>query len=144
MGFMALEKAQDRVNRESLWLFLRMYDVGGKPLNVIKIMYANSLAYLGVKRGENDCFRIKSGGRQCCIMVLWLFNVYRNSVIKEGMGEDKIWFLEKGREWGLPGLLYADNLVLCGESEEDLKMRVGRFVVVCRRRDLKVSAIRAR
>ena len=24
-----------------------------------------------------------------------------------------------GRELGLPGLLYADNLVLCGESEED-------------------------
>ena len=29
-------------------------------------------------------------------------------------------------------LLYADDLVLCGESQED--MRVGRFAEVCRRR----------
>ena len=34
------------------------------------------------------------------------------------------------RELGLPGLLYADDLVLCGESEEDLKARVGSFVSV--------------
>ena len=25
-------------------------------------------------------------------------------------------FLEDGREWRLPGILYADHLVLCGES----------------------------
>ena len=27
---------------------------------------------------------------------------------------------KEGRELGLPGLLYADDLVVCGESEEDL------------------------
>ena len=47
---------------------------------------------------------------------------------------------EEGREWRLPGLLYADDLVLCGESEEDLKAIVGRFTEACRRRGLKVSA----
>ena len=26
-------------------------------------------------------------------------------------------FIEKGREGRLPGLLYADDLVLCGKSE---------------------------
>ena len=25
---------------------------------------------------------------------------------------------EEGREWRLPGLLYIDDLVLCGESEK--------------------------
>ena len=43
-------------------------------------------------------------------------------------------------EWRLPGLLYADDLVLYGESEEDLKAMVGQFAVVCRRRGLKVNA----
>ena len=43
-------------------------------------------------------------------------------------------FLEDGREWGLLGLLYADDLVLCDESEEDIKGMVGRFAEVCRRR----------
>ena len=49
-------------------------------------------------------------------------------------------FLEDGREWILPGLLYADDLVLCGESEEDLRAMVGWFAEMCRRRDLKVNA----
>ena len=40
----------------------------------------------------------------------------------------------------MPVLLYADNLVLCGESEEDLRAIVGNFIGVCRRRCLKVNA----
>ena len=46
-------------------------------------------------------------------------------------------FLEDGREWRFPGLLYAHELVLCGESEEDMRAMVGRFTEVCRRRRLK-------
>ena len=42
--------------------------------------------------------------------------------------------MEEGREWRLPGLLYADDFVICGESEEDLRAMVGRFVEVGRRR----------
>ena len=48
--------------------------------------------------------------------------------------------MKEGREWRLPGLLYVNDLVLCGESEEDLRAMVGRFVEVCRRRRLKVNA----
>ena len=43
----------------------------------------------------------------------------------------------EGREWRLPGLLYADDLVLYGESEEDLRAIVGGFVEVCKRSSLK-------
>ena len=45
---------------------------------------------------------------------------------EEGKNEDG----KEGRELGLPGLLYVDNLVLCGESEEDLRAMVGSFVGV--------------
>ena len=34
----------------------------------------------------------------------------------------------------IAGLLYADDLVLCGESDEDLRVMVGWFADVCRRR----------
>ena len=41
----------------------------------------------------------------------------------------------------MPGLLYADDLVvLCGESEKDLRMMLRRFAEVCRRRGMKVNA----
>ena len=40
----------------------------------------------------------------------------------------------------MPGLLYEDDLVLCGELEEDLRAMVGRLVEACRRRGLKVNS----
>ena len=40
----------------------------------------------------------------------------------------------------MPGLLYADDLVLYSESEENLIAMVGRFAEVCRRRGLRVNA----
>ena len=49
-------------------------------------------------------------------------------------------FSEEKIEWRLLGLLYADDLFLCGEMEEDLRAMVGRFVEVCRRIRLKVNA----
>ena len=33
--------------------------------------------------------------------------------------------MEEGREWRLPDLLYANDLVLFGELEEDLRAMVG-------------------
>ena len=45
-------------------------------------------------------------------------------------------FQEEGRERRLPSFLCANDLVLCGESEEDLRAIVGHFIEVCRRRDL--------
>ena len=45
---------------------------------------------------------------------------------------------EDGRKLRLSGLLYADDLVLCGESDDDLRAMVGHFDEVCRRRGLKV------
>ena len=34
------------------------------------------------------------------------------------------------RKWGLPRLMYTDDLVLCGESKEDLRAMVESFVGV--------------
>ena len=55
-------------------------------------------------------------------------------------GDGEVRFLEEGREWRLPGLFYADDLVLCGESYEDLRAMMEHFVEVYKRRVLKVSA----
>ena len=86
---------------------------------------------------------MNSGVRQVCFKFPWLFNVYTDAVIKEvkiGMRRRGVRFQGEEREWGLPGLLYAEELVLCSDSEEDLRAIVGRFIEVCRRRGLKVNA----
>ena len=81
--------------------------------------------------------------RQGCIMFSWLFNVRMDAVIKVvkmGRGRNGVRLQQRGREWIFPGLLYADDLVLSGKSEEALRSIVGRFVEVCRRRVLNVNA----
>ena len=55
-----------------------------------------------------------------------------NEGTEDGDGKD-------GREWRLLGLMYGDDLVLCGDSEEDLRVMVERFAEVCRRRGLKAN-----
>ena len=75
-------------------------------------------------------------------MSTWLLNVYMDTVTKEVktvMGRIGVRLLEEGREWRLFGLLYEDDLVLCGDSEEDLKEMVGSFDEVCRRRGVKLK-----
>ena len=72
-------------------------------------------------------------------MSSWLFNLYMDAVMKEvkmGMGVR----IQEEVEERLAGLLYPDDMVLCGNSEEDQKVKVVSFVEVYRRRDLKVNA----
>ena len=97
VGFMDLEKACDRVNREALWQVLRMYDLEGKLLGGIKKMYVDSLACVRVKKGDSEWFTINSGVRKGSIMSFWLFSVYVDAVMKEVMMGMR--FLEEGREW---------------------------------------------
>src|SRR5678816_196775 len=47
--------------------------------------------------------------------------------------------MENGDEWKVPYLLYVNDLVLCGESEESLRRLVERFDIVCKRSGLKVN-----
>ena len=63
---------------------------------------------------------------------------------EEGDVKEGVNFLEDGREWRLPGLLYADDLVLCDELKEDLRVMVVQFAEVCRRRGLKVNASKSK
>ena len=139
VGFIDLEKAYDRVNREALSQVLRMYDVVGKLLGGIKSMYVDRLACVRVKLGVSKRFRIDSGVRQGCIMSSYLFSEYMECSDERGENGDG----KDGRECRLPGLLYADDLVICGESEEDLRVMVGQFGEVCRR-GLKVSTSKSK
>ena len=74
VGFIDLEKAYNRVNREALRQVLRMYDLRGKLMGWIKSMYVDSLTCVRVKGGEIERFRIDSLVRQGRIMSPGLFN----------------------------------------------------------------------
>ena len=76
-------------------------------------------------------------------MSFWPFNVNMDALMKKvkmRMRRRGVKFLEEGRVCRLRGLLYADDLVLYGESEEELWSRVGTFFEVCWKRGLKLNA----
>ena len=84
VGFIDLEKAYDKVNRETLCQVLRMYDGRGKPLSGIMSMQVDSSACVRLKGNESEQFRIDSGVRQGCIMSPWLDGGMKE--VKMGMG----------------------------------------------------------
>ena len=55
-------------------------------LNGIKSLYVNSLVCARIKGSESECFKIKSGVIQECIMSHWLFKLYMDTVMKVEMG----------------------------------------------------------
>ena len=107
-----------------------------------QVMYDDSEACVRVNGVKSDWFNINGGLRQGSVMSPGLFNLYMDWVIKElemGMAGKGVRMMENGDEWRVPYLLYADDLVLCGESEESLRGLVQRFGRVCKRRGLKVN-----
>ena len=142
LEFMDLQQAYDTVNREALWQVLMIYGVDGRLLKGIKSLYDESEACVRVNRMESEWFKIGNGVRQGCVMSPWLFNIYMDGVMKEMMVEAAgggVRVMENGREWRIPCLLYADDLVLCGKSEESLRGLMEGFGRVCQRRGLKVN-----
>ena len=78
-----------------------MYDVGSKLLSGIKSMYVDNLAYVKVKGGESEWFRIDNGERQGCIMSPWFFKIYMDPMMKDVKMRMRRWgvrFLEDGRD----------------------------------------------
>src|SRR5678815_352953 len=105
-------------------------------------MYDDSGACVRINGVKSDWFSINSRVRQGCVMSPWLFNLYMDGVMKElevGVAGNGVRIMENGDEWRVPYLLNADDLVLCGESEESLRRLVERFGMVCKRRGLKVN-----
>ena len=142
MAFLDLEKAYDRVQRESLWEVLKIYGIGGKLLNAIKSFYRCSESCVRVCQEESEWFEVKVGLRQGCVMSPWLFNVYMDGVVKEFKARilDKGVSLKVGFESiRVSCLLFADDTVLIAESEEQLQAFVNEFVIVCERRGLKLN-----
>ena len=114
-----LEKAYDRVGRDKLWKVLEEYGVKGRLLRAIRSLYKKSEGCVRVKDELSSWFPITQGVRQGCVMSPWLFNVFMDKIVREGMenfvGGVKMSTTE------VSVVLFADDVMLLTERKEDME-----------------------
>ena len=88
--------------------------------SLLRNLYAGQEATVRTGHGKTDWFQIGKGGRQGCILSLYLFNLYaeyimRNTGLEEAQAGIRI------AKRNINNLRYADDTTLKAESEEELK-----------------------
>ena len=87
---------------------------------LLRNLYAGQEATVRTELGTTDCFQIRKGGRQSCILSPCLFNVYAEYVMQNArLDEAQAGIKIAGRN--INNLRCADDTTLMAESEEELK-----------------------
>ena len=136
VAYMNFEKAYDRVDREAMWHVLGMYGINGQLLIAVQSLYEKSEACVRVCREEDEWFEVDFGLRQGCVMSPWLFNLFMDAAMKEASekaGDIGVTLRDERRniEWKVEMLMFADDTVLLGDSEEKLERLVQEFGRMC-------------
>ena len=115
MAFLDLEKAFDRVPRKVVWWALRQMDVDGWLINAEKSMYKNEKTSLKVNRVGGRDLPEEVGVHQGSVLSPLLFIKVMETLSRR--------FDVRGLLWEL----YADDLVLLANLENDLKKKLQRW-----------------
>ena len=87
---------------------------------LLRHLCAGQEATVKTGHGTTDWFQIGKGVRQGCILLLCLFNVYAEYIMRNtGLEEAQAGIKIAGRN--INNLRYADDTTLMAESEEELK-----------------------
>ena len=62
---------------------MRLYRIGGRLLRGVKSLYVGSKACVRVGNEVGEWFSVRVGLRHGCMMLLWLFNLYIDGVVRE-------------------------------------------------------------
>ena len=87
---------------------------------LLRNLYADQEATVRTGHGTTDWFQIGKGGRQDCILLPCLFNLYAEYIMRNaGLEETQAGIKIAGRN--INNVRYADDTTLMAESEEELK-----------------------
>ena len=118
--FIDYAKAFDCVDHNKLWKILKEMGIPDHLTCLLKNLYAGQEATVRTGHGTTDCFQIRKGVRQGCILSFCLFNFYAEYIIRNtGLEETQAGIKIAGRN--INHLRYADDTTLMAESEEELK-----------------------
>ena len=117
-AFIDMEKAFDWISRPLLFYRLLQYNIDGRMYKALKSLYTHTQSCIQLNDMFTDWFSVSSGVKQGDNVSPTLFALYINELAKEING------LNLGVKFGnvkLSILLYADDMVLLADNENDLQ-----------------------
>ena len=87
---------------------------------LLRNLYAGQVATDRTRHGTTDCFQIRKGVHQGCMLSPCLFNLYAEYIRRNAGLEEAPAGIKVARR-NINNLRYADDTTLMAESEEELK-----------------------
>ncbi|KAK3568695.1 hypothetical protein QTP86_013454 [Hemibagrus guttatus] len=125
--FVDLEKAYDRVPREELWYCMRKSGVAEKYVRLVQDMYERSRTVVRCAVGQTEEFKVEVGLHQGSALSPFLFAMVMDQLSEE-VRQESPWTM-----------MFADDIVICSESREQVEENLERWRFVLERRGMKVS-----
>ena len=125
--FVDLEKAYDRVPREELWYCMRKSGIVEKYVQLVQNMYEGSDTVVRCAVGTTESFKVKVGLHQGSALSPLLFAVIMDRLTDE---------VRREPPWKM---LFADDIVICEETRQELERRLESGKYALERRGMKVS-----
>ncbi|KAK3553381.1 hypothetical protein QTP70_003544 [Hemibagrus guttatus] len=126
-----LEKAYDRVPREELWYCMRKSGVAEKNVRVVQDMYERSRTVVRCAVGQTEEFKVEVGLHQGSALSPFLFAIVMDQLSEE-VRQESPWTM-----------MFADDIVICSESREQVEENLERWRFALERRGMKVSHIQS-
>ncbi|KAK3516278.1 hypothetical protein QTP70_008641 [Hemibagrus guttatus] len=122
-----LEKAYDRVPREELWYCMRKSGVAEKYVRVVQDMYERSRTVVRCAVGQTEEFNVEVGLHQGSALSPFLFAIVMDQLSEE-VRQESPWTM-----------MFADDIVICSESREQVEENLEMWRFALERRGMKVS-----
>ncbi|KAK3519354.1 hypothetical protein QTP70_024785, partial [Hemibagrus guttatus] len=122
-----LKKAYDRVPREELWYCMRKSGVAEKYVRVVQDMYERSRTVVRCAVGQTEEFKVEVGLHQGSALSPFLFAIVMDQLSEE-VRQESPWTM-----------MFADDIVICSESREQVEENLERWRFALERRGMKVS-----
>ena len=125
--FVDLEKAYDRVSREELWYCMRKSGIVEKYVQLVQDKYEESETEVRCAVATTESFKVKVGLHQGSALISFLFSVIMDRLTDE---------VRREPPWTM---LFADGIVICEETREEVERSLESWKYVLERRGMKVS-----
>ena len=127
IAFLDIEKAYDSLNRELLWALMKKVGLKSKVIKAIKSLYNESRTTFKIGNIVTDWVESNRGVKQGCVLSPLIFALFMEELTTRVKALD-VGVNIRGSKLSI--LLFADDVILVAESEEDLKkmlVTVGEF-----------------